>query len=326
MGIKRIVDTSFWTDGKVDDFSPEDKYFMLYLLTNPFSTQLGIYEISIKQVAFQMGYSVDAVKVLIDRFENKYGMIIYSPETNEIAIKNFLQHSIIKGGAPVRDCLIKEMKAVKAKHLIADVFAHLQSKPTYNETVNNTVKSIITEFQNSGIDIPCGNDTGYDTGYDTGTIRGQNADNENENENENENDNENLSIYHQESKRAEKKPTIDRLIDGHTISDIQDQIEYKILKERISQGELDMAVSCIADLYTVTTPQKFNNRDYSPELIRRRSLSINSSHIEYVFECLHNQREKIGNIRSYLTTAIFNAPDSMGAYYSNKCRADGAIW
>ena len=58
MGIKRLVDTSLWTDGKVDEFTPEDKYFMLYLLTNPFTTQLGIYELSIKQAAFQMGYSV----------------------------------------------------------------------------------------------------------------------------------------------------------------------------------------------------------------------------------------------------------------------------
>ena len=55
MGLKRIVSTDFWTDGKVDDFTPEDKYFMLYLLTNPCSSLLGIYEISIKQAAFQMG-------------------------------------------------------------------------------------------------------------------------------------------------------------------------------------------------------------------------------------------------------------------------------
>ena len=143
MGIKRIVDTSFWTDGKVDDFSPEDKYFMLYLLTNPFSTQLGIYEISIKQVAFQMGYAVDAVKVLIDRFENKYGMIIFSPATNEIAIKNFLRHSIIKGGAPVRDCLIKEIKKVKNKELIARVFAHIKD----SDSLNETVKKIISEYE-----------------------------------------------------------------------------------------------------------------------------------------------------------------------------------
>ncbi len=143
MGIKRIVDTSFWTDGKVDDFSPEDKYFMLYLLTNPFTTQLGIYEFSVKQVAFQMGYSTDAVKVLLDRFENKYGVIFYSPATNEIAVKNYLRHSIIKGGAPVRDCLIKEIKGVKNKNLIAQVFLHIKN----SESLNETVRNIIAEYE-----------------------------------------------------------------------------------------------------------------------------------------------------------------------------------
>ena len=143
MGIKRIVDTSFWTDGKVDEFSPEDKYFMLYLLTNPFSTQLGIYEISIKQVAFQLGYSMDEVNVLIERFESKYGIIAYSSETKEIAIKNFLRHSIIKGGAPVRDCLIKEIKRVKDKSLIAQVFSHIKD----SEDLNETVRNIIAEYE-----------------------------------------------------------------------------------------------------------------------------------------------------------------------------------
>ena len=143
MGIKRIVDTSFWTDGKVDEFSPEDKYFMLYLLTNPFTTQLGIYEISVKQVAFQLGYSVESVKVLLDRFERKYGMIIFSQDTNEIAIKNFLRHSIIKGGAPVRDCLIRDMRKVKNRDLLAAVFAHIKG----NEGLNETVQNIIAEYE-----------------------------------------------------------------------------------------------------------------------------------------------------------------------------------
>ena len=195
MGIKRVVDTSFWTDGKVDEFSPEDKYFMLYLLTNPFSTQLGIYEISIKQAAFQMGYSVDAFNVLLDRFENKYNVILFSRETNEIAILNFLQHSIIKGGAPVRDCLIKEMKSVKNKALIAGVFEHLKNKPNFKEFVNATVQNIISEYQISAGDLRfCNeknngkryanesyNESYNDTGYDTGN-----------NENDNENDNENV--------------------------------------------------------------------------------------------------------------------------------------
>ena len=170
MGIKRIVDVTFWTDNKVDDFSPEDRYFMLYLLTNPFTTQLGIYKISIKQAAFQMGYSVDAFNVLLDRFENKYGMIVYSKETGEVAIKNFLRHSIIKGGAPVRDCLIKEMKSVKNKDLIASVFSHIKG----SDDLNETVKKIIAEYEEK-------NGTLYYC---------------NEKQNDNENDNDNEVSYH----------------------------------------------------------------------------------------------------------------------------------
>jgi uncharacterized phage protein (TIGR02220 family) len=171
MGVKRIVDTSFWTDSKVDDFSPEDKYFMLYLMTNPFTTQLGIYSISIKQVAFHLGYSVEAVSVLIERFENKYGVIIFSKDTNEIAIKNYLRHSIIKGGAPVRDCLIKEMKKVKNKELIARVFSHIKDC----EALNETVKRLISEYEEKN-----------------GVLR---YSNENDNENDNDNDNENEVSY-----------------------------------------------------------------------------------------------------------------------------------
>ena len=172
MGIKRIVDTSFWTDGKVDDFSPEDKYFMMYLLTTPYTTQLGIYKVSMKYMAIHLGYSEDSVKVLLERFEKKYGIIIFSKETSEIAIKNYLRHSIIKGGAPVRDCLIKEMKAVKNKELIATVFAHIKNY----EDLNETVKKIILEYEEKNGELHyC---------------------NEKENDNDNDNDNENEVSYH----------------------------------------------------------------------------------------------------------------------------------
>lgn len=143
MGLKRVVHTDFWTDSKVDEFSPEDKYFMLWLLTNPRTTQLGIYEMSIRQAAFQLGYSVEAVKVLLDRFENKYGMIIFSEETNEVAIKNFLRHSVVKGGKPVEDCIKREIMAVKNKQLIKDVFGRLSGMDGLNETV----KKIVEEYE-----------------------------------------------------------------------------------------------------------------------------------------------------------------------------------
>ena len=60
MAIYRTVSMSFWTDNKVtDDFTPEDRYFYLYLFTNPHTNLCGCYEISIKQIANEMGYSKD---------------------------------------------------------------------------------------------------------------------------------------------------------------------------------------------------------------------------------------------------------------------------
>jgi hypothetical protein len=136
MGIKRIVDTSFWTDEKTMDlFSPEDRYFMLYILTNPHTTQLGIYPINIKYMALELGYSVDVIKVLLDRFETKYNILKYSEKTNEVAVKNFLKYSIVRGGTPVEDCLKREIKSVKDSLLKQYVYDNLIRFHDINETV-----------------------------------------------------------------------------------------------------------------------------------------------------------------------------------------------
>ena len=108
MGIKRVVDVNFWNDDKVVElFSPEDKYFMLYIITNPHTTQLGIYSINIKTMAFELGYSSETIRVLLERFEKKYKLIKYDTNTKELAIKNYLKHSIIKGRCTSKGLLDK---------------------------------------------------------------------------------------------------------------------------------------------------------------------------------------------------------------------------
>lgn len=124
--VKRLVDTSFWTDDKVIDLlSPEDRYFMLYLLTNPHTSQAGIYHLPIKIMMFELGYSKEAVMVLLDRFQTKYGMIQYSSKTQEVAILNALKHNIVKGGKPVLDCIDKDLSLVQDSSLIVTVYKHL---------------------------------------------------------------------------------------------------------------------------------------------------------------------------------------------------------
>ena len=141
MAIKRIVSTEFWTDKKVvEQFTPEDKLFFLYLLTNPHTTQLGIYPFIPKIAAFEIGYSKDTVLNLIERFE-KYGLIRYSNVSSEIAVKNYLKHSIVKGGTPVYDLLVKESNLVKDKSLLRFVLS------ANNDSLNDTVRKFISDTE-----------------------------------------------------------------------------------------------------------------------------------------------------------------------------------
>lgn len=136
--VARIVRTEFWTSKMaMDMFSAEDMYFMLYLMTNPHTTQLGIYPINKKYMSIEFKHSIESINSLLDRFENKYKIIKYSNDTNEIAIKNYLENGIVKGGKPVEDCLIKEIGNVKDKSLLEFVYQYLVGKALLNESVIN---------------------------------------------------------------------------------------------------------------------------------------------------------------------------------------------
>lgn len=54
----RNISMDFWQDSKVvDDFTPEDRYMYLYCMTNPHTNLCGCYEISVKQMANETGYT-----------------------------------------------------------------------------------------------------------------------------------------------------------------------------------------------------------------------------------------------------------------------------
>lgn len=94
MAVYRNVQLSFWTDNKVeDDFTPEDKYFYLYLLTNPQTNICGCYEVSWSQLTNQTGYNKDTVMRLIDRFENVHEMIKFNKDTKEMLILNWYKYN-----------------------------------------------------------------------------------------------------------------------------------------------------------------------------------------------------------------------------------------
>ena len=113
MALYRNIHLSFWQDTKVtDDFMPEDRYFYLYLLTNPHTNLCGCYEISIKQIANEMGYDVKKVIKLIERFSSIHNLIRYSQSGRELLIFHWSKYNWTSS-EKFRKPLLQEIQNIK---------------------------------------------------------------------------------------------------------------------------------------------------------------------------------------------------------------------
>ena len=115
----RQIQTSFWSDTYIqEEMTAEDKYFYLYLMTNEFTTQIGIYPITKKQISFDLGYSLESVQALLQRFETYHKLIKYDTETREIILLKWAENNLNVGGKPVQDLIKKEISQVKNKDFL----------------------------------------------------------------------------------------------------------------------------------------------------------------------------------------------------------------
>ena len=113
MAIYRNVHVSFWNDTKIiDEMTPEDRYFMLYILSNPHTNQVGCYEISIRDMSKETGYTEESIKKLLERFEKKLKVAKYSKKTKELLIVNWYKYNWTSS-PKVKACIDKELKRVK---------------------------------------------------------------------------------------------------------------------------------------------------------------------------------------------------------------------
>jgi hypothetical protein len=130
MAVYRNVHLSFWTDNKVeDDFTPEDKYFYMYLLTNPQTNICGCYEVSYSQMTRQTGYNKDTVMRLLERFENVHKIIRFDKNTKEILILNWYKYNWNKSEKTLTgvENVAKYVKSAEFKKYIFDVIKSIKN-------------------------------------------------------------------------------------------------------------------------------------------------------------------------------------------------------
>lgn len=73
---------------------------------------------------------------------------------------------------------------------------------------------------------------------------------------------------------------------------------------------------------------RIGKEDYPYELVKSKFLKLNKSHIEYVMWCMKNTTTKIGNIRSYMISTLYNAPSTINHYFQQEVQHDmyGGGW
>lgn len=143
MALSRNIQLSFWTDAKViDDFTPEDRYFFLYLMTNPHTNLCGCYEISKKQMSDETGYTKETIEKLIKRMAEMHQVIRYSNTTKEMLIINWHKYNWTES-SKLRIALEREIEMIKDSEFKSYLTEILDGNDTvsipYAYTMDNSV-------------------------------------------------------------------------------------------------------------------------------------------------------------------------------------------
>ena len=106
---------------------------------------------------------------------------------------------------------------------------------------------------------------------------------------------------------------------------VKENIEYDCLVSDPKQNRerLDEVVDLIAE--TLCSRKEYiviAGDEYPAALVKDKLLKVNSSHIEYVFDCIDKNTTYIRNIKKYMLASLFNAPSTIDSYYTSLVNHD----
>lgn len=104
---------------------------------------------------------------------------------------------------------------------------------------------------------------------------------------------------------------------------VKENIEYEILSERYPVERLDEIVDIASEaLCSKRSTFSLGKDTYPYALVKDRLLRLDSSHIEYILDCIDGNTTDIRNIKPYMLKTLINAPATMDSYYRTKVNHD----
>ena len=106
---------------------------------------------------------------------------------------------------------------------------------------------------------------------------------------------------------------------------ILENIEYDFIKQQYGnyREDLDEIVELMVETVCVKRKTtRIAGSDFPHEVVRSRFLKLDSSHIEFVMDCLQKNTTEIRNMKQYLLTVLFNAPTTISNHYTSQVNHD----
>ena len=141
------------------------------------------------------------------------------------------------------------------------------------------------------------------------------------------NDTDNINPIYQDNNNSEIKNIEDRIdeIDNIEIYKeiLKENIGYSTLCSQYDKEEVDEIVNLMMDIICYTSKTiRIAGQDLQADIVKSRILKLNMLHIQYVINCINKNTTKVRNIKSYMITALYNAPATINHYYKAEVNHD----
>ena len=131
----------------------------------------------------------------------------------------------------------------------------------------------------------------------------------------------------------EKEKTIDEIEQRNTYREIiRENISYECFRNDTphAREEVDELVELMVEVMVMPDQGKIRiaGEDKLVSLVKSQFMKLTHAHIEYVCLCLNKNTTKVGNIKSYLLTALYNSILTINHYYQAEVNHDlyGGGW
>ena len=98
MDVRRSINTKIWADEWFENLTAVNKLIWLYLLTNQQTNMLGVYEISIRKIAFETRLTEDQVREAFLLFEEGKKAFYYR---NFVILSNWLKNQALNSNMKI---------------------------------------------------------------------------------------------------------------------------------------------------------------------------------------------------------------------------------